>query len=225
MAVSPERLHERKFMNYLELINKCLVELNYKQVNSFSELTKNDHKKLKNILNIVNNDVCGSEKWDFLLRKKDIILPAGFGEIENTIDGRIEAVIADGNKFEYYQDFEEFFVNAQPQNTYSLFNDKILLPIFNKDKNIEILYYTKNCAKSSEGVEKYSMEYADDSSLIPDPFAEPLLVYGACMRLKGNPQHVRFNYWYSMYKEALANMRARISASMDEAPSVKLHRR
>ena len=37
-------------MNYLELINKCLVELNYKQVGSFSELTKNDHKKLKNIL-------------------------------------------------------------------------------------------------------------------------------------------------------------------------------
>nr|DAH88791.1 MAG TPA: hypothetical protein [Caudoviricetes sp.] len=32
-------------MNYLEIINKCLVELNYKQVNSFSELTKNEHKK------------------------------------------------------------------------------------------------------------------------------------------------------------------------------------
>ena len=32
-------------MNYLELINKCLVELNYKQVNTFSELTKNEHNK------------------------------------------------------------------------------------------------------------------------------------------------------------------------------------
>ena len=44
-------------MNYLELINKCLVELNYKQVNAFSELTKNDHKKLKNIIMITIFDV------------------------------------------------------------------------------------------------------------------------------------------------------------------------
>ena len=35
-------------MNYFDLVNKCLVELNYKQVNAFSELTKNDHKKIKN---------------------------------------------------------------------------------------------------------------------------------------------------------------------------------
>jgi hypothetical protein len=33
-------------MNFLELINKCLLELNYKQVSSFAELVKNDHKKI-----------------------------------------------------------------------------------------------------------------------------------------------------------------------------------
>ena len=56
-------------MNYLEIINKCLVELNYKQVNSFSELTKNEHKKLKNIINIINSEICSLDKWNFLLRK------------------------------------------------------------------------------------------------------------------------------------------------------------
>lgn len=212
-------------MNYLELINKCLVELNYKQVNAFSELTKNDHKKLKNIINVLNSEICGFGRWAFLLRKTELSLPKNSGEIDNTVEGRIETLVIDGAKFDYFQDFEAFFVNSQPQNTYSLFNDKILLPIFNKDKNIDILYYTKNCAKDSEGNEKFQMEEAEDSSLIPEPFVEPLLVYGACMRLKGNPQHVRFNYWYSMYKDALANMRSRISASMDEEPSVKLHRR
>ena len=212
-------------MNYLELINKCLVELNYKQVSAFSELTKNDHKKLKNILNVINSEICGSDRWNFLLRKKQLVLPKNTGEIENSVDGRIEALIIDGVKFDYYEEFETFFVNSQPQNTYSLFDDKILFPIFNQDKDIEILYYTKNCSKDSEGTEKFIMEDAEDSSLIPEPFSEPLLVYGACMRLKGNPQHVRFNYWYSMYKDALANLRSRISPSMDEAPSVKLHRR
>lgn len=211
-------------MNYLELINKCLVELNYKQVSAFSELTKNDHKKLKNILNVINSEVCGSDRWNFLLRRKQLVLPKNTGEIENSIDGRIEALIIDGVKFSYYEEFEPFFINSQPQNTYSLFDDKILFPIFNQDKDIEILYYTKNCAKDSENIEKFIMEDAEDSSLIPEPFSEPLLVYGACMRLKGNPQHVRFNYWYSMYKDALANLRSRISPSMDEAPSVKLHR-
>ena len=212
-------------MNYLELINKCLVELNYKQVNAFLYFSKNDHKKLKNILNIVNTDVCGSDRWNFLIRKKTITLPAKTGEIDNTVEGRIEAVIADGVKFDYYQDFETFFVNAQPQNTYSLFNDKILFPVFNKDKTIEILYYTKNCAVNSQGLEKLQMEEEEDSSLIPEPYVEPILVYGACMKLKGNPEHVRFSYWYSMYKEALANLRSRVSPSIDDTPSVRLFRR
>ena len=212
-------------MNYLELVNKSLVELNYKQVNAFSELTKNDHKKLKNIINVLNAEICNSERWNFLQRKKELTLPKNTCELENTIDGRIEALIVDGIKFDYYNDFEEFFVNSQPQNTYSLYNDKILLPMFNKDKNIEVLYYTKNSAKSSDGMEKFALEEFDDSSLIPELFAEPLLVYGACMRLKGNPQHVRFSYWLSMYKDALANMRSRISLSIDGIPSVKMYRR
>ena len=69
-------------MNYLELINKCLVELNYKQVSAFSELTKNDHKKLKNILNVLNTEICGFDRWNFLQRKKDVVLPKNTGEIE-----------------------------------------------------------------------------------------------------------------------------------------------
>lgn len=58
-------------MNYFELINKCLVELNYKQVFTFSELTKNEHLKLKNIINMLNTEICNSEKWNFLLRKTE----------------------------------------------------------------------------------------------------------------------------------------------------------
>lgn len=212
-------------MNYLELINKCLVELNYKQVSAFTELIKNDHKKIKNIMNMLNTEVCSSERWHFLQRKAQLTLPKNTGEIENTIEGRIETVIIDGQRYDYYEDFEKFFVDAQPQNTYSLFNDKILFPVFNQEKTVEILYYTKNCAKNLQGQEKFNLESGDDISLIPESFAEPVLVYGTCMRLKGNPQHVRFSYWLSMYKEALSNMRSRVSSSMDAVPSVKMHRR
>lgn len=211
-------------MNYLELINKCLVELNYKQVNNFSELTKNEHKKLKNIINVINSEICSSEKWNFLLRKTTLKLNKNSGELENTINGRIKAIFVEGIKHEYYTDFEKFFTNSQPQNTYSLFNDKILLPIFNQNKNVDILYYTQNCAKTSEGEEKFKFEKETDISLIPEPFVEPLLVYGTCMRLKGNPQHVRFSYWLNMYKDALANLKSRVSKTINEIPIIKIYR-
>lgn len=212
-------------MNYLELINKCLVELNYKSVNHFTELVKNDHKKIKNIINVLNAEICGYDNWNFLLRSKEILLPAKTNEITNDINGRIKSLIIDSSVYNYYDDFETFFTGAQPANTYSIFNDKILLPKFDEDKNIKIIYCTKNHAMNSSGQEILQMTESDDSSLIPMPFAEPLLVYGTCMRLKGNPEHIRFNYWFGMYKEALANLRSRISVDADEAPSVKMFRR
>ena len=212
-------------MKFLELINKCLVELNYKSVPDFAELNKNDHKKLINILNILNNEICSSEKWDFLQRKMNFVLPKNTAETENIVEGGIEAVYIDGVKYDYFADFEKFFMNSQPSGTYSFYDDKILFPMFNQDKNVMVLYYTNKYVNDSQGQEKSLLEDANDSSVIPDVFAEPLLVYGACMRLKGNPQHIRFSYWLSMYRDALANMRSRISASMDEAPEVKMHRK
>ena len=44
------------------------------------------------------------------------------------------------------------------------------------------------------------------------------------MRLKGNPQYFRFNYWMNMYQNALANMRSRISSSLDDVALVKMYR-
>lgn len=212
-------------MKYLELINKCLVELNYKKVSSFSELIKNEHKKLQNILNVLNSEICTSSKWDFLLRKKEITIPINSPQIDNCIEGKIQTVIIGGEIYEYCADFELFLTNSQPFRTYGLFNDKILLPMFSKEQKAEIVYYTKNCAKNSQGEEKFLMEEADDESLIPQPFSEPLLVYGSCLRLKGNPQNIHFSYWLSMYKDALANLNSRISGCADEAPAVKMSRK
>ena len=192
-------------MNYLELINKCLVELNYKQVGAFSELMKNDHKKLKNILNVLSAEICSSDKWDFLLREEVITLPAQTTKIPAP-NGRIEKIYADGAQIEL-----------------KTFGGEIILP--EDASEIRVIYYTKNCAVDVDGEEKSQLEDAEDETLIPMPFAEPLLVYGACMRLKGNPQHVRFNYWFNMYKDALANLRSRSNVDVNSAPSVKLFRK
>ena len=211
-------------MNYFELINKCLIELNYKQVYSFAELTKNDHNKIKNIVNILNSEICNSEKWNFLLRKKELIIPKNTSEIKNSVNGKIDCILIDGVKYHYNHDFEKFFTNSQPSNTFTTFNDKLLFPLFKEDENAEIVYYTSNHAISEDGTEKVNFEEETDSSLIPPIFAEPVLVYGTCMRLKGNPQHIRFSYWLSMYKDALANLRSKLNVDADYAPDIKMHR-
>lgn len=211
-------------MNYFNLINKCLVELNYKKCSDFTDLVKNDHEKIKNILNIINAEVCGFDNWNFLLRKAQFELPKNSGEIMNSIQGRIHSLYVDNTKYEYYSNFEKFLLNKQPSNSYTAFNDKLLLPLFDTDKTIEIIYYTNNFAQDADGQDIPAMETAGDVSVIPDPLVEPVLVYGTCMRLKGNAEYSKFSYWYGMYKESLATMRSKIGTDALETPQIKINR-
>lgn len=211
-------------MNYFDLINKSLVELNYKQVHAFSELTKNEHLKIKNIINILNTEICNSENWNFLLRKTELTIPADVTEITNSVEGKINSVFIDGEKYRFIEDYEKFLTNSNPSNSFSLFNDKFLFPKFEKEQTAEIYYYTSKFVKASDGTEKALFETETDCSVIPDAFAEPVLVYGACMRLKGNPQHIRFSYWMSMYRDALANLRSKSGVNADYTPEIRMHR-
>lgn len=211
-------------MDYFELINKCLVELNYKQCSEFTDLIKNDHEKIKNILNIINAEVCGFDNWNFLLRKIQLYFAKNTGEILNTVPGRIHSLYIDNIKYKFFNDFEKFLLNKQPSNSYSVFNDKILLPLFDTNKTIEVIYYTNNFAQDANGQDISSMNNKDDISVIPQPFVEPILVYGTCMRLKGNTEYSKFSYWYGMYKDSLANMRAKIGTSALETPTIKIKR-
>ena len=211
-------------MKYLDLINKCLIELNYKKVKSFDELIKNDHLKIKNILNIVNAEVCTFDDWNFLLKQETLDLPAKTGELKNTINGRIKTLSIDNSKYEFTNDFEAFLFSSKKDRKYSVLGDMLYLPVFEEDKKIKIIYSSSDFAKSKEGLTKSQMEFAEDESLIPDIFVEPLLVYGTCMRMKANLEYPKFNYWLAMYNKALANMRSKLAVSADETPSIVIRR-
>ena len=211
-------------MNYLQLINKCLLELNYKQVNAFSELIKNDHKRIMGIMNTINREICAVEGWNFLLRRCAIHLPAGVTEIDNEVAGRILYLFIDGKRYDYCDNVETFMEGNPKSYTYSSFANRLLLPKFNTDKVIDVIYFTDNCVMDSMGMEKLDFEEATDETLIPMPFAEQLLVYGTCLRLKANPQYFKFPYWMSMYKEAMANLKSKTSASVLNSPVVKMFR-
>lgn len=211
-------------MNFLELINKCLLELNYKQVNSMSELVKNDHKRIINILNVINKEICNIEAWNFLIRKSSLILTKGQTEIDNPISGRIWYLIISGKKYKYSPNVEDFLTGKAKDGFYSAYSNKLLFPKFKEDKTADIVYYTSNCVKDPNGEEKADFENSSDCSLIPMPFVEQLLVYGTCLRLKANPQYIKFTYWLSMYKEALLNLKSKSNNYIFDFPKVKLYR-
>lgn len=212
-------------MNFFEIINECLLELNYKQVNAFSELIKNDHKRIITILNIINKEICASEGWNFLLRRTTTTLSAGSSEITNSVNGRILYLFVGEERHDYCEDVE-FFISGNPKlNTYSSFGNKLLFPKYDEDKTLDIIYYTNNCAEDGEGNEKTKLEYSDDVPLIPMPYAEPLLIYGTCLRLKANTEHFKFPYWQGMYNEALRNMKSKTSIAFGHAPQINLFRR
>ena len=211
-------------MNFLELINKCLLELNYREVNAFSELIKNDHKRIKSILNIINKEVCSSDCWNFLLRRASVVIPAQTTMVENSINGRILYMFIDGKKYMFKGDFEPFLKGEGREGTYSVCSSNLLFPKFETSKTAEIIYYTKNCVIDAQGVEKEEMTLEGDEPLMPMPFAEQVLVYGTCLRLKGNPSYIKFNYWMSMYKEALLNLKSRTCVDAKNSPLVRLSR-
>lgn len=211
-------------MNFLEIINKCLLELNYRQVNSFNELVKNDHKRIKTIINVINREICCGNNWNFLLRKTILTIPPNTVEIDNTINGRILYILINGQKYEYSDDVEAFLTGNGKANTYSQCADKLLFCAADEERTLQVVYYTKNCAKDANGNEKAEMTEATDTTIIPMPFAEQLLTYGTCLRLKANPSYIRFSYWMSMYKEALANLKSTSSIDACDAPFVRLFR-
>lgn len=200
------------------------MELNYKRVRSFNELIKNDHIKIKNILNIINSEICTFDNWNFLLRKEILKLPKNTTEIVNNINGKINSLIIDGKKLKYTQNFESFFLGNMSNENYSVLNDILLLPKYTEDKTIDVIYYTNNFVKETDDNEKMKFENETDSSLIPEPFVEPLLVYGTCMKMKANPNYSKFSYWLSMYKENLATMRSKLCTDALQCPSITINR-
>ena len=176
------------------------------------------------ILNIVNQEICNTDNWNFLLRKTTMTIPANTNEITNTINGRILYLFIDGHKYKYTEDIESFLNNKEKDFTYSICNDKLLLPKFKQSKAAQIVFYTKNSVKSQDETEKEEMTLETDSSLIPMPFAQQLLVYGTCLRVKANPTYIKFSYWISMYKEALMNLKSKTGIDAKDSPVVKLFR-
>lgn len=209
-------------MNYLELVNKILIEMNYRTVINFDELVKQDHLKIKQILARVNTEICTSYDWDFLLREKTLLIPPSTSKIVNPIFGRIDSLSIDGVFYRFQPNYKKLLYNESQGYSFSVFDNYILLPKFDEAKTAFVTYYTDNSVVDSNGKEKPVFESESDVSLLPLPYSEMVLVYGTCTKFKGNPSHVKFKYWFSMFNEALANLRAKSVRSSSDFPFISI---
>ena len=198
--------------------------MNYRQAESWVSLTSNDHNRLKDILARLNSQICSSEDWPFLQRQHSFVLPAGTTKITNPISGNIDIITINGAEHRYTPNYKAFVLNSPIAGYYSTYGGYIYLPAYNENHECEILYNSDNSAVSVGKTEKKYLENEDDESLIPEVFQEPLLVYGACMRLKSNPDHNKFKYWYSMYNNALGIMRAKTELTKGASAKISLER-
>lgn len=192
-------------MNYLKIINAILVELNYSTVASFAELTKSEHKKIMNILNRLNKDICNkSPKFHFRQRVKKIQLYKRKTEYSLGINGRISKVVGPNGEYSFEPDYTKFYGETILEMAYSYYGNKFL---FSPSENFVTIFYSTDdfvMAKNEELKSDFTDE--DDKSILPDNFAEKLLVNGVAYNFKQNASHPKYAHWKQEYESALSDL-------------------
>lgn len=207
---------------YFELINQTLTELSYRTVSDFSQLVKPDHERIKMIVNRVNNIVLDSYDWDFLKRSKTVTLTANNDRAELPDDLKINHVIDDRGSVYVFTDEYMRILNGRSFNgQYTVFDGKIIVRPQDYDRVFTICHITKNHAKTAGGTEKFNLETGTDETLLPPEYA-PIIVFGACMQFKSNPEHPRYKYWLKQYTDTRAAMRAAHSTPPPQPPKFVL---
>jgi len=215
-------------MNYFEIVNKVLLELNYRPLEDFGRIYKSEHKKILDAINRVNREVLGAFNWPFLERQELLNIPAGQNHCELPFCGDIKAVYDGKKRLKYTLDALKHIDNADLEDSYALIpacGDKkaqLILPKANQDKDYTVIYYSNDAAVDENGAFKAELTGKNDISIIPMPYAEQLLVYGTCLKIKANPSYPKFGFWNTLYIQALANLRQKSPQTKECEPFISI---
>ena len=192
-------------MNYLEIINATLIELNYTPVNSFSDLNKIEHKRLMNIINRLNKEICNlNSNFYFRQKIKKISLFTDRCEYTKNFSGKINKIIGKNGLYNFEKDYTKFHTNDAKSNTYGIYGDKILFCA--QDDNVKIFYSTNNFVIDESEELKSNFNQETDKSIIPDCFSERLFINGAAYNFKQNTAHPKYIHWKKEYDNAIAEL-------------------
>ena len=243
-------------MTFFEIFNKVLLELNYRAVSVFEDIYKNEHKKILDAINRVNEEVLSSFEWDFLLKKaflEKVDTENSEDTAKRTINGRILQVYQGEKRLSYCPPTKlgekicrstsfsgDFYsVIETPEGVHLLVPDEkrrmqqtkilqqgaldgSLSANSNPDKLFTVMYASKDYVIKANGEYAEKMTEGDDVSTIPMPWAEHILLYGACLKVKANPAYPKFGFWNTMYIQALANLRQKSPSAAEDEPFIKI---
>lgn len=209
-------------MNYFEIFNKVLMELNYRPVQNFENIYKTEHKKILELINRVNSEVLASYDWVFLERCTFLDVIEHQNIYKLPFLGNIKAVYKDGERLLYTSNSEELLTGRMCGKYYSVSRNSIILEKSDKNAHCKVIYESRNFAVSSDGEFKEKMTEMTDASVLPMPFAEHILVYGTCLKAKANPSYPKFGFWNTMYIQALANLLQKSPQTKECGPFISL---
>lgn len=211
-------------MNYLDITNLCLQELNSKLVTSFEELVKPDHKRILKLINRVNDVILSSYDWPFLLRTAAVEAPAGSSVVSLPMEMKLRSVSSGDLKLRFVSDYTPFLNDCPPSDSYSVFDNKLLITPSKSARTLSLVYHTSDHAADADGNDIRQLTAETDRSLIPERHVDSSLVFGVCLQYKSNPEHPKFKYWLSMYNTALANLRQEHFYTTHQAPVFRLQK-
>lgn len=209
-------------MNYFEIFNKVLLELNYRPVLNFETIYKSEHTKILDLINRVNNEVLSSYQWPFLEKTMLLEINKGENTYKLPFKGNIKAVYKDNERLLYTQKAQELLTGELCGKFYTVSDGSIIFEKACSKGVCRILYESRNYAMSADGEFKEKLSGKEDISLIPMPFAEQILVYGTCLKAKANPSYPKFGFWNTMYIGALGNLLQKSPQTNECEPFISL---
>ena len=207
---------------YFEIFTKVLNELNWREVSGFNEIEKTEHKRVLNLINVTNAEVLSSYIWDFQIEKAEITLGKDETTILSDFGGKIISIWEGSKKYKYIHPTMLTPVSDRRCDVYSNIGSLIITTPSAHKRNLSVIFASDMYAQDKDGVKKAKMENADDTSIIPMPYLEPILVYGTLIRTKANPSFAKFGYWRTLYYNAVGNLRTSGAKSNEDSPRLIL---
>lgn len=205
---------------YFDIFKKVLNELSWREVNDFEEITKSEHKRVLNLINSTNSEVLSSYIWDFLIEKSEIILEKNQTTILEDFGGKIISVWEGTKKYKYIHPAQ--FTNDKTgfSDCYSSIGDLIITLPCSLQRKLSIIYVSDMYAQDENGTKTANMQNKNDTSVLPLPYLEPILIYGTLIKVKANPSFAKFGYWRTLYYNAISNLRTSGSKSYEDSPRI-----
>lgn len=192
--------------SYFEIFSKILDELSWRKVASFEAIEKDEHLRILNLINLTNSQVLNSWVWDFQIEKASIEVKKDNEKVLENFCGKIINIYDGIKKYRYIH--PTLFSKTNRSEIYTTLGDKVLVKPVNFDRKLDIIYIDGHQGRNTQGDKIAKLTDKNDTSIIPVPFCEPILVYGTLIKIKANPSFAKFGFWRAMYYDSIALLRS-----------------